>query len=113
MRRLLLPLALAILVATAATANGASLLVNQRYVDGKGRVVLLVRSGGKGFLTGRTACGRLVEQPLSLRGGKVRSRKGARIRVSGTVTSSRSVQLRVTRKRCSASLTLRRNTKPE
>lgn len=113
MRRLLLLGALTALVACSAPALGATLPVNQRFVDSKGKVSLLTRSGGKGFLTGRTRCGRFRDQRVSLTGGRVRSRKGARIRVTGTIPSSRMVQIRATRGRCAVSLTLRRNSRPE
>lgn len=113
MRRLLPLTVLAVLLASTATTLAASLPVNQRFVDAKGKVSLLTRAGKVGYVTGSTKCGRLADQRVSLKGGKVRSRKRARIKISGTIPTSRSVRIRVTRKQCSVSLTLRRNTKPE
>lgn len=113
MRRLLALTVVAVLLGSTAVALGASLPVNQRFVDSSGKVSLLTRAGKKGYLTGPTRCGRLADQRVSLTGGKVRSRKGARIKVSGTIPTSRSVRIRVARKQCAVSLTLRRNTKPE
>lgn len=112
MRRLL-PLTLVVLFALGGSAGAASLPVNQRFVDARGVFSLLTRPGGKGVIDARTRCGRLIGQRVSLRGGQVRSRKGARFRVRGTIRSARSVRVTVTRRTCSASFTLRRSTKPE
>mgnify|MGYP007001750052 CR=1 FL=1 len=47
--------------ALCATATAASLPVNQRFADSKGKVSLLTRSGGKGYVNARTRCGRLAD----------------------------------------------------
>lgn len=103
-----LVLALLALAAGATAAQAASLPANQRFTDARGRAELITRSGGRGSVSATTRCGRLTDQPVRIVAGAVRSRAGARYRISGVVQTSSQVRLRIARRGCSATYTLRR-----
>ena len=96
-----------------ASAGAVSLPSNQTFVDGKDRVSLLTRSGGEGYVTARTRCGRIADYRVRIRGGRVSTPRGTRYRIAGTVTTRSTVSLRIRRGKCSAAYTLRRSTEPQ
>lgn len=99
--------------ALCATATAASLPVNQRYADNKGKVSLLTRSGGKGYVNARTRCGRLADRRVRISGGRITSSRAARLRVTGTVTSRSTATLTIRRRGCAATFALKRVTAPQ
>ena len=58
------------------TAVAASLPVNQRFSDAKEKVSLLTRSGGKGYVTARTRCGRFADRRVRIARGRITLAEG-------------------------------------
>lgn len=95
------------------TAAAASLPVNQRFTDAKEKVSLLTRSGGKGYVTARTRCGRFADRRVRIARGRISSPKGAPHRITGVVTSRSTLRLTIRRGGCVATLALKRVTAPQ
>ena len=105
--------AIALVAVSSSTALAASLPVNQRFSDAKGKVSLLTRSGGKGSVTARTSCGRFADRRVRIARGRITSVKGARYRITGVVTSRSTLRLTVRRGRCAVTFAMKRVTKPQ
>lgn len=106
-------LAVVLVTVLCASASAVSLPVNQRFTDSKDRVSMITRSGGKGYVTARTRCGRFASARVRISGGRLSSLKGARYRLTGVVTSRSTLKLTVRRRGCVTAFSLRRVTKPE
>ncbi len=86
----------------------AALPAGANYRNATGSVSLLVsRSSSRGYVNARTACGRLADRRVTIRGTRIRSVSASRLRVSGSV-GSQSIRLRVRKGTCSRSYVLKR-----
>ncbi len=96
---------------TASPAGAASLPSDQTFKDAQGKMSLLTRRGGKGFLTAATRCGRLADVKVAIRRGKVSGRRG-RTRISGSVLSRSKVSVKIRRGSCAFRAVLKRDAGP-
>lgn len=110
-----LALALATLMGVPpAEPDAASLRVDQRYADAGGRVSLLTRSGGRGYVTARTRCGRIADRRVRFSRGRFQHvNRRSSVRISGTVVDRDTARIAIRKGRCVARLTLRRVTEAQ
>lgn len=100
--------ALAFVPAAALTSSAIALPSGANYRDARGIVNLLVsKPSSRGYVNARTACGRLADRRVRIKGTAIRSVSKSSLRVSGTV-GSRSIRLRVRKGSCSRTYVLKR-----
>jgi hypothetical protein len=106
------PVVLSLLAIHPAPAGAASLPPDQTFVSSQGGVSMLTRSGGRAFVTARTRCGRVSDQRVRVRGGRISTPGRARVRISGRVLSRSRVRLTLRRGSCTRTYTLRVQGRP-